>query len=785
MKKIFNGKIILYLMLFSPLIDIITSVMLVNNINFTLGIFIKCIMLFLIGIYLLFIDKSNKKINYIIIALLAVFNVLNMVNNISVIKSDTFSFFGYLIKYDFNLLSLLFFVKYFRENRIDIKLLKVPIIIVSLSLVISLITNSAMYTYDAYRFGTSSWFSSANEFGALLSILYPIAIYLFLDRKDSKKIDVLYVIIIAYGLLELGTKVGLLSFIISSLAYLFFRLINMKSYKLNYSFYVVLLLLIIPACLFNNLPTVKNVRFRYDYVKNKVGDDRDKNKKITNEVVFSNRDQYFLFIKDNNYDTLDYLVGKTNLDGREIVIIEMDIFDIFFMFGIYGFVLLYGIIGYLGIKIMKKYFSNFKKGFKYIKINMLIVCLVLTFLISCIVGHVILCPSVSVFFGTIYAYLYAYDKFEKEENNKIQLLIGAIHMQVGGIERTLISLLKQLDYNKYDVDLFLQLENGEFYHEIPNQVKVITPYNHIFSAFFAKESKISKIIKHALFNKYSAWLWTNNKVYDVAIDYTGYYLFTDYYVAKTSSKKKYIWVHQNVDGSIKYNNNFKRSFIKNIKKYNYFDKIVCVSETAKTSFDKMFGNLKNKTTVINNLQDNNVSFKEKITLSNNYNIVSVGRLTNVKGFDRLIQVHKKLIDKGIKVNTYIIGNGEEYDMLASKINELKLEDSFTLLGQKSNVFDYLKAADLFVTTTHSEAFPTVLIETLLCNTPWVGPRVNGVVDIAKLSPQNSFLLTDDSVDGIVTGIENAIKGRVNKKFKFDIDKYNKNILKKIAELIGE
>ena len=768
-------------MLFSPLIDIITSIMLTNNINFTLGIFVKCIMLFLIGVYLLFIDKGNKKINYIVVGLLLLFNALNIVNNRAIISDNFFNYFGYLIKYDFNLLSLLFFVNYFKENKIDIKLLKIPIIIISISIVLSNLTGTALYSYDEFRAGTSSWFSSANEFGAILSIMYPIAIYLFLDRKDSKKIDFIYVAIIAYGMIALGTKVGIASFVISSLAYLFFRVVNSKNYRLNYSFYVMLLLLFVPAVLFNELPAVKNIKFRYDYVKNNAKDPN----RIANEVIFSNRDQYFLFIKNNNYDAFDYLVGKTNLYEGGIALIEMDALDVFFMFGGYGFLLLYGIIFYLGIKIIAKYLHNIKKGFKYIKINMLIVCLVLTFLISCVVGHVILCPSVSVYFATIYAYLYAYDKFEKEESNKLKLLFGAVHMQVGGIERTLISLLKSIDYEKYDVDLLLQLENGSFYAEIPEQVRIITPYNILFSSFFANESKFSKIIKHLLYNKYTAWFWTNNKVYDVAIDYAGYYLFTTYYVAKTSSKKKYIWVHQNVEGSKLYDANFKRNVLDNLKKYNYFDKIVCVSETAEISFRKMFPVYAKKTVVINNLQDSNVSFKKEVKLSNNYNIVSIGRLTKVKGMERLVMVHKQLIDNGFKVNTYLLGDGHEFANLKKMVDDYKLDNSFIMVGSVNNVYDYLKEADLLVTTTYAEAYPTVLIEALLCNTPWVGPRVNGVKDIAKISPMGSCILTDDDTSAIAKGVEDAIKGKINKKFKFDITKYNKQVMNDFYKLIGE
>ena len=103
MKNKQDGKLILYLSLFSPLIDIITSIMLNNGVNFTLGIFVKCIMLVLMAIYLVFRDKKNWKKNIIFILIIGIFNVLSVINNISILNGAAFSYFSFLIKFDFSL----------------------------------------------------------------------------------------------------------------------------------------------------------------------------------------------------------------------------------------------------------------------------------------------------------------------------------------------------------------------------------------------------------------------------------------------------------------------------------------------------------------------------------------------------------------------------------------------------------------------------------------------------------------------------------------------------------
>lgn len=773
LKKLLNGSLVIILIMLSPLIDIVTSIMCYNGIDLTLGLFTKIIVLMFATLYLLFIDKNNRKYNYLLIGVLAIHNIINIVNNLSVLDSYLFSHFSYLIKFDFIIIMLLFFIKYFKEHKFDIKTLKFPIIIICLSLILSNITGTSFYTYDAARSGTSSWFQSANEFGALLSIMYPITIYLCLDRKYSRKIDIIYVIIMAYGLLEIGTKVGLLSFYISSITYVIARLINLKKHRLDYGFYAIIILMLLSICNFSNLPAVKNIKLKYEYTSGDV-----------TEVITSGRDGYLDFVINNNYKGFDYLVGKSNIKDARILLIEMDAFDMFFMFGISGFLIIYGTILFVAIKILSKYKQNLLSGLKYTKINMLVVGIGIAFLISLVAGHVILCPSVSIYAALICGYLAVYDKFEKAENNKKKILFGSVHAQLGGIERTLINLLNKLDYDKYEVDLMLLLKNGDLINEIPEEVKVITPYSEIFTKFFAKESKFSKIIKHLLYNKYTAWLWTNNKNYDVAIDYAGYYLFTDYYIANSNGVKKYIWLHSNVYGSEKYDKNFKNKFVKNNKKYRKYNKIVCVSNSAKEDFDKMFSEYKDKTIVINNILEDTLRFNNPVSLNGKYKIVSVGRLSPQKGLERLVKVHKILIDKGYDITTYLIGGGSEFDKINNLVKENNLEESFIMLGAKSNVYDYIKESDLFVSTTHYEAYPTVFFETMLCKTPWVAPKVPGVVDVYKLSPKGSCIITENNEESIAKGIIEAMNQKVHNKFNLDIKGLNRQTLKDFYKLIG-
>ncbi|WP_417858949.1 glycosyltransferase [Xanthomarina gelatinilytica] len=67
-------------------------------------------------------------------------------------------------------------------------------------------------------------------------------------------------------------------------------------------------------------------------------------------------------------------------------------------------------------------------------------------------------------------------------------------------------------------------------------------------------------------------------------------------------------------------------------------------------------------------------------------LISVGRLIDFKGFEYAIQAVKILIDKGLKVEYTIIGEGYLYDQLQKQIEVLNLEDHVTLVGKKSQEF---------------------------------------------------------------------------------------------------
>jgi len=138
------------------------------------------------------------------------------------------------------------------------------------------------------------------------------------------------------------------------------------------------------------------------------------------------------------------------------------------------------------------------------------------------------------------------------------------------------------------------------------------------------------------------------------------------------------------------------------KVFNTFPHVIAVSQAVK----KSIGN--NNVKVIYN----GIPYKtpQKIPLKNTFNIVTVGSLRKVKGYDKLINAVARL---AFDYHLTIIGEGEERKDLEALIHTLKLSSKISLIGFKSNVNDYLYSADLQVISSISEGFSLAMAEGIL------------------------------------------------------------------------
>lgn len=351
---------------------------------------------------------------------------------------------------------------------------------------------------------------------------------------------------------------------------------------------------------------------------------------------------------------------------------------------------------------------------------------------------------------------------------KKKLLFVTNGMVIGGSTTSLLSILNQLDYSKYDVDLALYLKTGEWLDKIPKSVSNVfeirkyadkkEEYIHrLLSPKYMYHFCVSKIIDHrdkvgmhgAQYLEYKDAEFLNkiDQEYDVAIAFLEG--FSCKYVARyITAKKKIAWIHVNYIDS-KFNPKYDAESMK------AFEKVVLVSEDSKNAFDNSFPKLSGRSVVIENiLSDNFVTTlsKEKCDLAiqnNTINLVTTCRISfSHKGLDRALKM-MDLIQKSGKLPSnfrwYIIGDGPDMPLLREMINVYQLDEYVVLLGAQSNPFPYMRNMSMLFLPSIYEGKPMAVTEAFMMGLPALVTEYSSAREQVR-----------DGVDGII--VENSEQG---------------------------
>lgn len=311
---------------------------------------------------------------------------------------------------------------------------------------------------------------------------------------------------------------------------------------------------------------------------------------------------------------------------------------------------------------------------------------------------------------------------------KILVLHG--HLSMGGEERVLLNVLRNLVELNYDVDLLItwnHKENNLFENEIPKKVN----YEFLFDSYNGKNKLIKEIYRIRAKTTYLKKIEKKikNEKYDIVIDYSSNLLKYDNFDIKIPV---FAWIHF----SLTFGEKLTLEKIKKYKKqYKKYSKIFAITRIMKEEFINNVGIDEKKVELVYNPIDlkliekkaKNVEKKYENYLKQDY-FLQVSRLTQQKQPEHLVDIYYKLKQAGIKEKLYFIGDGEKKEIIKQKIKEYNLENDIILLGQIENPYPFFKNAKLFVHTAKYEGLPTVLLESLALGTPVVsydcptGPR---------------------------------------------------------------
>lgn len=324
---------------------------------------------------------------------------------------------------------------------------------------------------------------------------------------------------------------------------------------------------------------------------------------------------------------------------------------------------------------------------------------------------------------------------------KKQLLIVAHHMTVGGVQKTLISASKALDYDKYDVTLYLRKNRTDLLEFVDERINVTVnkdphhyyrkPYavalqlkimlNKLFgrkTAASALERELADRIREDAM-EYEQKTYFSSKKYDIAVAYVQGYtsLFVDKYI---QADEKIVFYHTSTDDQ----HDMHELVLPG------FDKIAALHEDQKKLLCKWYPRHADKISVVENYTDKDVitaqSTEKKIDVPEGKTVLcSCGRFARVKGFDLAVNSAKILKDNGIDFVWYFVGDGPEKGKLTEMIEEYRLSDNIIITGMQKNPYPYMAACDIYIQPSYEEAMPVTVLEAHRLNKPVVSTATVG------------------------------------------------------------
>lgn len=263
---------------------------------------------------------------------------------------------------------------------------------------------------------------------------------------------------------------------------------------------------------------------------------------------------------------------------------------------------------------------------------------------------------------------------------------------------------------------------------------------------------------------------------------------TRIFSVKNNDVKKIAWIHNDI--SQVFGNNIKAKVKKMIDKkiYSKYQELIFVSKDNLDKYNKMYPSINVEKKVIHNYINKEEVLrkaKEKQEVEfdrNEFNLVTVTRLVEQKGIDRLINIHKKLVENGIKHNIFVIGDGPEKEKLKNMIKEKQIESTFFLLGKQTNPYPYIKNADYFCLLSRFEGYGMVIEEAKILNKNIV--ITNTAAREAVEGYEKAIILNNNEEDiylGLKEIIQNYVKDTENTTTQSIYD--NEEIVKQVKEIL--
>lgn len=386
------------------------------------------------------------------------------------------------------------------------------------------------------------------------------------------------------------------------------------------------------------------------------------------------------------------------------------------------------------------------------------------------------------------------NKLQGMAGDKIKVLFRHRSMEMGGVEKVLLSMLNHLNRDRFELSVGLNLNQGELRESFPKSIPVKTlargredfPKNRMLH----KAALVLRGLKLFFYRKFPAFvdrfILKNDADVEIATSYT---MYGDVLNSSNKKSKKIAWLHSDlsVEGWAPY----REKIFGQLQRFDYifYGSQQCF-DVLKAQFPDLSlppGRVVRNAIPIPELKEKaretEVDFQGKPTF------VSVGRLHYRKGYRQLVEAHKLLWDRGFVHKVIVIGDGEDRELLEKRVQELGLGDSFKFLGTLLNPYPYVRNADFYIMPSETEGWPLIIAETLILQKPIIATAVGGVPEM--ISHKENGYLVNPNAEELAAAMEvfltdraliETIKGNLTQSEKqFD----NAEIFRSVEEVLND
>lgn len=355
--------------------------------------------------------------------------------------------------------------------------------------------------------------------------------------------------------------------------------------------------------------------------------------------------------------------------------------------------------------------------------------------------------------------------------NKRRIAFIANTMCVGGVERALLELLKNLDFDRFDVTLYLRNQDGELFSEIDKRV-VVKFWGKVNAkeqlVYLIKEFRLISVAK-GIWYRFLARSHCNDwalnelyavrslpcdthELYDCIIAYhsaTAGVLASALYRLKGT--KRIAWIH----GRDPFPEADRQIFE---AQYRKFDCVFCVSHSIKRIFSDRYPAASDKTNVNYNLIDDE-RVTELATIEcrtfTSPALLTVGRLASVKGQQMIPATARMLVDAGYDIHWYLVGDGPLREEVEREIEKHGVADRVILLGTQTNPYPYIKNCDIYVQPSFSEGWGLTVQEARILRKPIVTTPVPAFRE-QIVSGENGLIVDAMTPESLFEGIKTLL-----------------------------